>query len=102
MTRDVGTTYKRALLRQSATERFRRLKAGSIGPDRLHRHVKRRCKMRTVPDFDSALKAMNERPKLLLQRQVLQFGEVAPETVTEAKAPDNIDGAAPASVAGKD
>src|SRR3546814_10956372 len=70
MTRDVGTTYKRALLRQSATERFRRLKAGSIGPDRLHRHVKRKCKMRKVRDFDAERKALKERPKQLRQRTV--------------------------------
>src|SRR3546814_8320763 len=99
MTRDVGTTYKRALLRQSATERFRRLKAGSIGPDSLHRHVKGRCKMRKVRDFDSELKALNERTKLLLQRKVQQLGELVEATGADALDPDILSGELLAAVA---
>src|SRR3546814_18646724 len=85
-----------------ATERFRRLKAGSIGPDRLHRHVKRRCKMRKVRDFDSELKALNERTKLLQQRKVQQFGELVEAPEADAIDPDILAVALLAAVAEKD
>src|SRR3546814_21075648 len=102
MTRDVGTTYKRALLRQSATERFRRLKAGSIGPNRLHRHVKRRCKMRKVRDFDPERKALNERTKLWQQGKVQQLGQMVQATGADAIDPDKPTGPQARAVGEKD
>src|SRR3546814_11404247 len=61
-----------------------------------------RCKMRKVRDFDSELKALNERTKLLQQRKVQQFGELVEATGADAIDPDILAGALLAAVAEKD
>src|SRR3546814_20082827 len=58
--------------------------------------------MRKVRDFDSELKALNERTKLLLQRKVKQFGELVEATGADAIDPDILAGALLAAVAEKD
>src|SRR3546814_12494734 len=58
--------------------------------------------MRKVRDFDSELKALNERTKLLQQRKVQQFGELVEATGADAIDPDLLAGALLAAVAEKD
>jgi len=58
--------------------------------------------MRKVRDFDTELKALHERTKLLQQRKVQQFGELTLATGADALDPDVLAGALLAAVEERD
>ena len=58
--------------------------------------------MRKVRDFDTELKALNDRAKLLRSRKIPQFGELIEATAVDALEPDLLAGALLAVVAKKD
>src|SRR5688572_14075531 len=58
--------------------------------------------MRKVRDFDSELKALEERSRLLRQRKIQQFGELIEATAADGLNPDCLAGALLAAVAEKD
>ncbi len=58
--------------------------------------------MRKVRDFDTELKALNDRAKLLRSRKIQQFGELIEATGADALEPDLLAGALLAVVAEKD
>lgn len=49
--------------------------------------------MRKVRDYDSELKALEERTRLLRQRKIQQFGELIEATGADALDPDRLAGA---------
>ena len=58
--------------------------------------------MRKVRDFDTELKALNDRAKLLRSRKIQQFGELIEATGADTLEPDLLAGALLAVVAEKD
>ncbi len=58
--------------------------------------------MRKVRDFDTELKALNDRARLLRSRKIQQFGELIEATGADALEPDLLAGALLAVVAEKD
>lgn len=58
--------------------------------------------MRKVRDFDTELKALNDRAKLLRVRKIQQFGELIEATGADALEPDLLAGALLAVAAEKD
>ena len=57
--------------------------------------------MRKVRDFDTELKALEERSRLLKQRKIQQFGELIEATQADTLDPDVLAGALLAAVAEK-
>ena len=57
--------------------------------------------MRKVRDFDTELKALNDRARLLRSRKIQQFGELIEATGADALEPDLLAGALLAVVAEK-
>src|SRR5690554_1201376 len=106
---DVGTTYKRALIRiNPAGDRAVSSRSGNSAALRHCLHYDGsnrqdwRQDMRKPRDFNSELKALTDKAKLLKARKVQQLGELVIATGADAFDVDVLTGALLAAVENKD